>query len=339
MKTNLYKNFGRQTVLLFALFFSSIVFSQTINWSGIINDNAGNPMSDTNVTLTFSILNNANNALYSESKSAQTNSKGFVSAEIGNGTVIQGNFSTLDWSAKYKLKTEINTGNGNIVLGISEMKSVPYANSSMISQGLKKGDAGIFLDEVNDKINFTVNGNQTGSMWGDYGKLQLNYLSGNVNGNLYVDALGTIERKIPVAVTKYLSISGAALVGDNSSFHAQYGAHSTVPGVNRLFSAVNLPENAIIKNMKVVYFDNSTADITVGLYYHNDVSNLSWTIASINTSNSAVWQTANGIADAANSIVNNQNYSYFISVHCTNWEGIAAKAGIRRIVISYEIYE
>ncbi len=331
-------NMSKKILFIMSFIFSSALFSQTINWSGIIKNNNGEPMENTNVTLRFSILETgSDNSIYTETHSIQTNSAGFVSAEIGNGTPTQGIFSSIDWSKKYKLKTELDAGNGNIVLGTSEMKSVPYANSAFTSKELKKGSTGISIDENNFKIALTVNGNETGSFWGDGGKLQLDYLGGSGNGELYVDAQGTIERKSPVTKTRYLSISGAALAGDNDDFHPQYGVYSTIAGFNRMHAPVYLPDNAVITNMKVVYFDNSTAEISISLLSHTDTSQTGSLIAGINTTNAAQWQTIN--AAASGGLVNNQEKSYTLSVHCLNWEGNYEKAGIRRIVITYEVTE
>lgn len=331
-------NVLKKIFLILTLLITSAMYAQTINWSGIINDENGEPMENAEVTLKFSILENGtDNLIYGETHTVQTNSAGFVSAEIGNGIPNQGIFSSIDWSEKYDLKSELDAGSGNIVLGTSEMKSVPYANSSLTSGELKKGNTGISIEDNNLKIALTVNGNETGSFWGDGGKLQLDYLGGSGNGELYVDTQGTIERKSPVTKTKFLSISGAALAGDNDDFHPQYGVYSTITGFNRMHAPVYFPDNAVITNMKVVYFDNSTAEISISLLSHTDTSQTGTLVAGINTTNAAQWQIIN--AAATGGLVNNQEKSYTLSVHCNNWEGNYEKAGIRRIVITYEITE
>lgn len=331
-------NVLNKLLFIIILFTTSTIYAQTINWSGVVKHDNGEPMENADVTLKFSILeNDTENLVYSETHSTQTNSTGFVNAEIGNGTPTQGTFSSIDWSEKYKLKAELDAGNGNIVLGTSEMKSVPYANSAITSKELKKGNTGISIEDNNLKIALTVNGNETGSFWGDGGKLQLDYLGGSGNGELYVDAQGTIERKSPVTKTKFLSISGAALAGDNDDFHPQYGVYSTITGFNRMHAPVYFPDNAVITNMKVVYFDNSTAEISISLLSHTDTSQTGTLVAGINTTNAAQWQIINAVATGG--LVNNQEKSYTLSVHCNNWEGNYEKAGIRRIVITYEVTE
>jgi hypothetical protein len=68
--------------------------------------------------------------VYSETFAPTTNTYGLVNLEIGNGTVVSGDFTTIDWSAgPYFMETAVDvTGGTNYsVMGTSQLMSVPYA--------------------------------------------------------------------------------------------------------------------------------------------------------------------------------------------------------------------
>jgi hypothetical protein len=69
-------------------------------------------------------------SVYSETFAVTTNAYGLVNLEIGSGTVLSGTFATIDWSnAPYFIETAIDVAGGNayIVMGTSQLMSVPYA--------------------------------------------------------------------------------------------------------------------------------------------------------------------------------------------------------------------
>lgn len=68
--------------------------------------------------------------VYSETFSTTTNAYGLVNLEIGSGTIISGVFATIDWSnGPYFMETavDITGGTSYIVMGTSQLLSVPYA--------------------------------------------------------------------------------------------------------------------------------------------------------------------------------------------------------------------
>ncbi len=68
--------------------------------------------------------------VYSETHNTTTNFNGLVSIMIGNGTLLSGNFNSINWgSGPYYIKTETDpTGGTNYTLiSTSQLLSVPYA--------------------------------------------------------------------------------------------------------------------------------------------------------------------------------------------------------------------
>ena len=68
--------------------------------------------------------------VYQETFAPTTNAYGLVNLEIGSGTVVSGDFTTIDWSAgPYFIETavDITGGTSYTVMGTSQLMSVPYA--------------------------------------------------------------------------------------------------------------------------------------------------------------------------------------------------------------------
>ncbi len=68
--------------------------------------------------------------VYQETFSPTTNAYGLVNLEIGSGTVVSGDFTTIDWAnGPYFIETavDITGGTSYTVMGTSQLMSVPYA--------------------------------------------------------------------------------------------------------------------------------------------------------------------------------------------------------------------
>jgi hypothetical protein len=69
-------------------------------------------------------------AVYVETQTPITNANGLASIEIGGGTLVSGNFATINWAnGPYFIKTETdpNGGTNYSITGTSQLLSVPYA--------------------------------------------------------------------------------------------------------------------------------------------------------------------------------------------------------------------
>jgi uncharacterized protein (TIGR02145 family) len=130
--------------LVFVLIFSSTMFAQApqaINYQAIVRDTNGVIISDQNVNLKISILSDSVDGVvvYSETHDVITNSMGLINIRIGRGQVISGIFENINWGiTSYYLKTEADLTGGSIYLliGISQLISVPYSFYSGLSGAL-----------------------------------------------------------------------------------------------------------------------------------------------------------------------------------------------------------
>ena len=121
--------------LIIILLFSVSAFAQApegFNYSAIVRDNTGDPLTNQSVSFRFSIIrgNVAGTVVYSETHNTTSNQFGQVSLIIGNGSVLSGVFANIAWGADaYFLKVELDRDGGSsyVEMGISQFLSVPYA--------------------------------------------------------------------------------------------------------------------------------------------------------------------------------------------------------------------
>src|SRR6185369_9163775 len=105
---------------------------QSIPYQAVARDNAGNSITNHNISLRFSIHNATANGtvVYKESQITTTSSLGLFNINIGQGTVITGTFSTIDWGGGSKfVQVELDTSGGSnfMDMGTTQLLSVPYA--------------------------------------------------------------------------------------------------------------------------------------------------------------------------------------------------------------------
>jgi hypothetical protein len=132
----------KKQILLITLLLSFGALAQNggMNYKALITNN-NNALSNHNVTIKFTILQNGTTSVYQETQTATTDANGIVAVNIGEGNAVSGNFNTIDWGADdYFLKVEINTGSGYTNFGTSELKYVPYAKYADNAGNVFSGD-------------------------------------------------------------------------------------------------------------------------------------------------------------------------------------------------------
>jgi hypothetical protein len=154
------------------------------NYKALLADN-GTALNNQNVSLKFTVLESGTMAVYQEIHTTTTDGNGIISVSIGEGTVVSGDFNTIDWASHpYFLKVEIDTGNGFQNFGTSELKSVPYAKYAQKAGNTFSGDFNDLSnvpvglsdgDDVNDADHDPANELQTLSVSGN----QLTISNGN----------------------------------------------------------------------------------------------------------------------------------------------------------------
>lgn len=143
-----------------------ITYAQNgINYKAVIKDNLGNVVANDLIAIQFSILQGASQTnVYEETHTPTTDSNGIIMVNIGEGTAVSGDYSTIDWgSDSHFLNVQVNTGGGLVDMGTTEFKTVPYAltaksieNPLWIKNGLDvsymEGGVGIGTNTPENKL-------------------------------------------------------------------------------------------------------------------------------------------------------------------------------------------
>jgi uncharacterized protein (TIGR02145 family) len=125
----------RLIITLANLLLITSIFAQApekISYQAIVQDSSGKVISNQTVGMQISILQGSSGGtlVYKEKHSPTSNANGLLSIVIGEGTVISGSFSAINWAnGTYYIKSETDLSGGSTysISGISPLISVPYA--------------------------------------------------------------------------------------------------------------------------------------------------------------------------------------------------------------------
>jgi hypothetical protein len=136
--------------ILAALFLTASAFAQApekMSYQAVVRDSGDALVTSQPVGMQISILQTTatGTAVYVETQTPTTNVNGLVSLEIGTGTVVSGDFTTIDWSTdSYFIKTETDPAGGTTytITGTSQLMSVPFALYAKTSGSATPGPQG-----------------------------------------------------------------------------------------------------------------------------------------------------------------------------------------------------
>ncbi len=133
----------KNLLCLILLAFTSAVYSQAPNgflYQALVKNASGYPLASQSVSVKISLLVGSINGepAYSEVHSVETSPIGVVSIVVGTGVLTTGSFVTVPWDEDVFIKLEVDPNGGEdfVVLGTSQIVSVPYA---IKAAGLAKG--------------------------------------------------------------------------------------------------------------------------------------------------------------------------------------------------------
>jgi len=132
-----------QVLLLLALFTTSALAQspEMMSYQAVVRNSSNQLITNTSVGMKISIIQGSpsGNAAYIETQIPTANANGLVSIEIGGGTLVNGDFNTIDWSnGPYFVKTETDPlgGTSYTITGTSQLLSVPYALHSKTAESI-----------------------------------------------------------------------------------------------------------------------------------------------------------------------------------------------------------
>jgi hypothetical protein len=208
----------KKIYILFALAFSgSLAFAQAPNkmsYQAVIRNTGNNLVTSSPVGMQLSILQGTptGTPVYIERQTPNSNTNGLVSIEVGNGTVISGNFGTIDWTnGPYFIKTETdpNGGTNYTITGTSQLLSVPYALHAQTAENVPTNvsaltnDAGYITSEVDGSV---TNELQTISRTGTIVTL--------TDGGSYTDSVNTYTAGAGINIAGNVISTNANTIGD-----------------------------------------------------------------------------------------------------------------------------
>jgi len=103
---------------------------QGFNYQATVRNSSGDLIVNTNVYFKFNVIQGSETSvpIFTETHYVPTDDLGQVNLVIGQGTANTDTFSALDWSlGSYYLGIELDTGNGYLAMGTTQLLSVPYA--------------------------------------------------------------------------------------------------------------------------------------------------------------------------------------------------------------------
>jgi len=138
------RNIFTLTVALLLTINSWAQAPQKMSYQAVIRNSSNALITSSPVGMQISILQGSatGSVVYSETQTPSTNANGLVSLELGNGTVVTGTFTAINWAnGPYFIKTETDPigGTAYTISGTSELLSVPYAIHAKTAEGITGG--------------------------------------------------------------------------------------------------------------------------------------------------------------------------------------------------------
>ncbi len=105
---------------------------EKMSYQAVVRDADNKLVLSSIVGMQISILQGSTSGIpvYVETQTPSTNANGLISIEIGGGTIVSGDFTSINWAnGDYFIKTENDPTGGNnyAIIGTSQLLSVPYA--------------------------------------------------------------------------------------------------------------------------------------------------------------------------------------------------------------------
>jgi hypothetical protein len=231
-------------LLLFASFTLSAQVPQKMSYQAVLRDATNELLTLRSVGMRISLTGRdlSSSPSYVETHYTTTNINGVVTLQIGQGGVLSGSFSSIDWSQGpffIKTETDPNGGSDYQIVGSSELLSVPFAlyalksdqvNQDFVKSAQLKGKEEYDINlkgSLDVSKNVTVAGNlealgATSTLGTNAKPFKGLYLS---SGSLSI-ASDTLGQNVPAAILSnvagnlQISAGGLKLMGDKTSFFA-----------------------------------------------------------------------------------------------------------------------
>ncbi|MGB3464862.1 MAG: hypothetical protein WBA74_06320, partial [Cyclobacteriaceae bacterium] len=136
-------------IIVFSLLLSVNIFGQTpqkMSMQALIKQSNGQPARNSFVSIRISIVEGTlmGNVVYSETHNPETDRDGIVSIAVGEGNVLAGNYSSIEWAKNsffIKIEADPDGGTNYELSGVNQLLTVPYAHHSTTADSLTNGES------------------------------------------------------------------------------------------------------------------------------------------------------------------------------------------------------
>ncbi|MFM2285005.1 MAG: hypothetical protein RLZZ543_502 [Bacteroidota bacterium] len=123
--------FATLSLLLFCILLNAQAPAK-FSYQAVIRDNSGVLILNSPISIRISLKQGLSNGtiVYQETQNISTNAQGLISMKIGDGTVISGSITGINWgNGPYVIQSEVdpNAGSNYSITGETQLLSVPYA--------------------------------------------------------------------------------------------------------------------------------------------------------------------------------------------------------------------
>ena len=243
---------------------------QKLSYQAVIRNNSGQLVTSHAVGIRATILQGSpsGSVVYQETFNSLTNGNGLVSIEIGGGTLVSGNFSTINWaSGSYYLRTETDPSGGTsyTISGTSQLISVPYALHAKNAASYTETDPVFGAAPAKAITSGLITNWNTAYGWGNH--------AGLYRPVSYVPAWSEITSK-PTTVSGYGISDAVTLAGDQ-----------TISGTKRITSDLFINDLTFGKGngnkftntaigFQALFTNGDSGNDNTALGYHSLFSNL-----------------------------------------------------------------
>ena len=358
--------------IIIAVIFTASMFAQApqlLSYQAVIRNSSNNLIVSSPVGIQISILQGSatGTAVYVETQTPITNANGLVSMQIGGGTVVLGNFATINWaSGTYFIETQTDpTGGINYsITCTSQILSVPfalYANTADSIKGGVKEKEPAYNSSVakgitaSDTIKWNAKSNFSGTYSSLIGKPILedsisNYavlLTGNqtisgtkkFNSDLLANGItvgignGSVSSNTAIGSTALQANttgSNNTAIGFGSLLNNITGSYNTAIGINALsLNTAGTHNTAIGYKALTESTDNANTAVGSEALENNTTGgdNTAVGASAMLNNSSGIWNMAIGVGALMNNLTGNSNTANGFNALALNHTGNINSAG------------